>query len=206
MSKKKAKQASGAETVMLMKVALWPVKSLIPYAGNSRVHTEEKIDRLVRSIQALGTWTNPIIANSKTKQILAGHARLRAALKMGLAKVPVLEVGHLTEAQQRAYVIADNKLTVDATWDMETLKAEFGAIKELGADPTMTGFSLEEIESIETGWAPDFGSGDKADGEHDEGLRGRVVVTCNAQDKPDVVSTLQRALKDSGIEGVEVVA
>ena len=91
------------------------VEDLIPYERNSRTHSEEQIEKVVASIKEFG-WTNPILIDEE-QGIIAGHGRLEAAKRLGMKEVPVLVLTGLTEAQKRAYIIADNKLALEAGWD-----------------------------------------------------------------------------------------
>src|SRR4051794_28172862 len=102
-----------------------PVASLVPYASNSRIHTAAQIDLIAKSITAFG-FTNPILVDGENG-IVAGHARLAAAKKLGLAQVPTINLSWLTPAERQAYVIADNQLAVTgAGWDAEMLRLELG--------------------------------------------------------------------------------
>lgn len=98
------------------------VEDLIPYERNSRTHSEEQIEKVVASIKEFG-WTNPILIDEE-QGIIAGHGRLEAAKRLGMKEVPVLVLTGLTEAQKRAYIIADNKLALEAGWDEDLLKEE----------------------------------------------------------------------------------
>ena len=122
------------------------VADLVPYARNSRTHSPQQVDKIAASIREFG-FLNPIIVDGQSG-IVAGHGRVLAAQKLGLASLPVIEAGHLTEAQKRAYVIADNRLALDAGWDMEMLRIEIGELRDLDFDLSLTGFNVEEIESF----------------------------------------------------------
>ena len=98
------------------------VEALIPYAKNSRTHSDAQVAQIAASIKEFG-WTNPILVDG-TKGIIAGHGRLMAARKLGLVKVPVIELKDMTESQKKAYVIADNQLAMNAGWDIDLLKIE----------------------------------------------------------------------------------
>jgi site-specific DNA-methyltransferase (adenine-specific) len=121
------------------------VAELIPYANNSRTHSDEQVAQIAASIKEFG-WTNPILITDNS--IIAGHGRLMAARKLGMSKVPCIEVKNLTTAQVKAYIIADNKLALNAGWDNELLNIEFQELEELGFDLELTGFSLEEIDAL----------------------------------------------------------
>ena len=121
------------------------VAELIPYANNSRTHSDEQVAQIAASIKEFG-WTNPILITENS--IIAGHGRLMAARKLGMDKVPCIEVKNLTTAQVKAYIIADNKLALNAGWDNELLNIEFQELEQLGFDLELTGFSLEEIDAL----------------------------------------------------------
>src|ERR1700693_2570230 len=103
-------------------VQIWPIDKLIPYARNARTHSDEQVAQVAASIIEFG-WTNPILVGSDGV-IIAGHARLLAARKLRMTEVPVIVLDHLTEAQRRALVIADNQLALGAGWDEEMLRVE----------------------------------------------------------------------------------
>lgn len=122
------------------------VADLIPYARNSRTHSDAQVTKIAASIKEFG-FLNPVIVDGQNG-IIAGHGRVMAAKKLGLEEVPVIEASHLTEAQRRAYVIADNRLALDAGWDEEMLRVEFAELEELGFDLELTGFSVDEMANI----------------------------------------------------------
>ena len=104
----------------------WPLDRLIPYARNARTHQDDQAAQIAASIVEFG-WTNPILVDAEGG-LVAGHGRLLAARKLGLDTVPVVVLDHLTPAQRRAYVIADNKLALNAGWNEELLAAELHAL------------------------------------------------------------------------------
>ena len=132
-----------------LRVEYRKIETLIPFARNPRTHSEAQIAKLASSIVEFG-WTQPILVDG-TSGIIAGHGRLAAARKLDLLEVPVIELGHLSPAQKRAYVIADNRLALDAGWDEELLSLELAELSESGYDLTMTGFTNEEIEELLVG-------------------------------------------------------
>ena len=129
-----------------MKITQKLVTELIPYVNNSRTHSDEQVAQIAASIKEFG-WTNPILVDGDNG-IIAGHGRLMAARKLGYKEVPTIELAELTETQKKAYIIADNRLALNAGWDNEMLKLEFDQLAELGFDLELTGFSLEEIEAL----------------------------------------------------------
>ena len=122
------------------------VDDLLPYVRNSRTHSPEQVAKLAGAIKEFG-WTVPILVD-KDGVIVAGHGRVMAARKLGVDVVPTIVLDHLTEAQKRAYVIADNRLALDAGWDDEMLKVELGELTGEGFDLALTGFSEEEIKRL----------------------------------------------------------
>jgi len=127
-------------------VERWRVDRLIPYARNARTHSEEQVAQVAASIVEFG-WTNPILVGADGV-IIAGHARLLAARKLGMTDVPVIVLDHLTETQRRALVLADNKLALNAGWDEEMVKVELASLQEDGFDLDIVGFTDEEIENL----------------------------------------------------------
>ncbi len=122
------------------------VADLIPYARNSRTHSDAQVAKIAASIREFG-FLNPIIVDG-ANGIIAGHGRVLAAQKLGLAQLPVIEAAHLTEAQKRAYVIADNRLALDAGWDVDMLKVELADLEGMGFDLSLTGFEIGEIGKL----------------------------------------------------------
>ena len=132
--------------MMDLQLVTWPVERLIPYARNARTHSDEQVAQIAASIAEFG-WTNPILAGSDGI-IIAGHARLLAARKLGMTEVPVIVLDHLTETQRRALVLADNRLALNAGWDEEMLRIELESIRDDGFDLELTGFSDDELEDL----------------------------------------------------------
>jgi ParB-like chromosome segregation protein Spo0J len=128
------------------KVERRAVSALIPYARNARTHSDAQVAQIAASIKEWG-WTMPILVD-ETGGIIAGHGRLLAAQKLGLAEVPVMVAVGWSEAARRAYVIADNKLALNAGWDDELLKIELAGLKEFDFDLALTGFSDDDISSL----------------------------------------------------------
>lgn len=119
---------------------------LIPYSGNARTHSENQVDEIVRSIKKHG-FTNPILLDSNNG-IIAGHGRLLAARKLGLSEVPTIDLSFASDAQKAEYIIADNKLALNAGWDFDILNMQFDILEDAGIDITDTGFSEEELNAI----------------------------------------------------------
>ena len=130
-----------------------PVSSLIPYARNSRTHSDAQVGQIAASIKEFG-FLNPIIVDGNSG-IIAGHGRVLAMQKLGMADVPVIDASHLTDIQRRAYVIADNKLALNADWDSEMLRVELDELGKDGFDIELTGFSLDEIADLQIDEVPE---------------------------------------------------
>lgn len=122
------------------------VSSLIPYARNSRTHSDEQIAQIAASIKEFG-WTNPILVDGDNG-IIAGHGRLSAARRLGHEEVPVIELKDLTETQRKAYIIADNRLALNAGWDNEMLTIELNDLLADGFALDILGFDPKEIEAL----------------------------------------------------------
>ena len=129
-----------------LQIQRWPVDRLIPYARNPRTHTEEQVAQIAASIAEFG-FVNPVLVGADGV-IIAGHARVMAARKLGLGEVPVIVLDHLSEAQRRALVIADNRLAQNAGWDEEMLRVELEALREDDFHLDLLGFEDAEIEAL----------------------------------------------------------
>jgi DNA modification methylase len=124
------------------RVERWPVERLVPYARNARTHSEAQVDQIAASIREWG-WTNPVLV-AEDGTIIAGHGRVLGARKLGIDTIPVMVAAGWTEAQKRAYALADNKLALNAGWDEELLALELGELETLGFDLDLVGFSEGE--------------------------------------------------------------
>ncbi|MEA2259587.1 MAG: hypothetical protein QOJ51_2412 [Acidobacteriaceae bacterium] len=122
------------------------IESLIPYARNARTHSDKQIAEIAASIREFG-WTNPVLIDGENG-IIAGHGRVLAARKLALPSVPVIELAGLSEAQKRAYLLADNRLALNAGWDEEMLAAEVADLVALGVDLDVTGFGAGEVDKL----------------------------------------------------------
>jgi hypothetical protein len=136
--------ASGSADAM--KIVQKPVDTLIPYINNSRTHSDSQVAQIAASIKEFG-WTNPILVDGENG-IIAGHGRLMAARKLGYTEVPTIELKDLTETQRKAYIIADNKLALNADWDNEILALELAELGDMGFDLDITGFAADEIAEL----------------------------------------------------------
>src|ERR1039457_4132261 len=139
--------------VMARCIEIWLINRLVPYAKNARTHSPEQVAQIAASIAEFG-FVNPILVDTNNG-IIAGHGRLLAARQLGLAGVPVVVLDHLSETQRRAYILADNKLAMNAGWDEKMLASELGDLEKDGMDLAVVGFSDEELGALlEDGDAP----------------------------------------------------
>ena len=157
---------------MEIKIEPRSVSDLIPYAANSRTHSDAQVAQIAASIKEFG-WTNPILIDGENT-VIAGHGRLLAARKLGMDEVPAIVLDHLSKPQQRALVIADNQIALNAGWDMDMLKAEIEDLN-LTFDLDILGFDDGELQRILN--EPDFEAGT----EDDQGKLDQLdpkMVTC----------------------------
>src|SRR5208283_3079451 len=127
-------------------IELWRIERLVPYARNPRTHSEAQVAQIAASIAEFG-FNNPILVDTQAG-IIAGHGRLLAARKLQLAEVPVIVLDHLTDAQKRAYILADNQLALNAGWDDDLLRAELAALQEEDFNVRIIGFDDEELARL----------------------------------------------------------
>jgi DNA modification methylase len=136
-----------AELVALAdRIELWPINRLRPYERNPRTHSEAQVDQIAASMVEFG-WTNPILID-ESAGILAGHGRLLAARKLGLSETPVIRFEHLSEAQKRAYILADNQIALHAGWDDALLAEELAWLRDERFDLDLIGFDATELERL----------------------------------------------------------
>jgi ParB-like chromosome segregation protein Spo0J len=154
-----------------LKVELVKLEKLIPYAANARTHNDMQVAQIAASIKEYG-WTNPVLIDG-ADGIIAGHGRVLAARKLGITDVPCIRLGHLTDSQRRAYVIADNKLALNAGWDEDLLRSELAQLKGEGVMPDLIGFSQDELDKLldETNDLGDMGEAEDEQGKP-------TILTC----------------------------
>jgi len=128
------------------KIEILKTDSLIPYARNSRTHSEAQVAQIAGSIREFG-FTNPVLIDAENG-IIAGHGRIMAAQKLGLTEVPCIRLDHLTETQRKAYVIADNKLALNSGWDDSMLALELAELQDDNFDLSLTGFDESELADL----------------------------------------------------------
>ena len=169
------------------------VDDLIPYINNSRTHSEAQVLQIASSIKEFG-FTNPILLD-KENGILAGHGRIEAARKLHLNEVPTIDLSHLTPSQRKAYIIADNKLALNAGWDEEILKLELQELSD--TELQLTGFSEAELELLMNGWNSDIEIPEK---EVDFSSQAQMKLKFAKEDYEQAKELITNALDDAGIE------
>ena len=132
---------------------LVPITKLVPYVNNARTHSPEQITKLRSSLREFG-FINPVVID-RDYGVIAGHGRIMAAKEEGIKEVPCVFADHLTEAQKKAYIIADNRMAMDAGWDEELLRVEIESLQGMDFDPLLTGFDEKELAEL---FADDSGS------------------------------------------------
>lgn len=169
---------------------------LIPYVNNSRIHSEVQVTQIASSIKEFG-FTTPVLVD-ESSGIIAGHGRLLAAQKLGLDKVPTIVLKDLTEAQRKAYVIADNKLALNASWDMDLLELEIEKISSLGFDLELLGFEDFELNFAEIDYSALDGENidDVLDGMAD-GVKKAIQIEFDAEHYEEAVE-LVKYWRDEG--------
>lgn len=183
------------------------IDALVPYASNARTHSSEQVGQIASSLREFG-WTNPILVDGDSG-VVAGHGRLLAAKLIrdgGLtipnwadeSTVPVIELAHLTPEQRRTYIIADNKLALNAGWDTDALTLELQALNDEGADLLLTGFSNDEIAALINGWEADIDPRAKH-GENLDGVSVVISIRVDADEEQQAREVITNALEAAGV-------
>ena len=136
----------GANMITTKEMKLVDIEKLVPYVNNARTHSQDQINKLRSSIREFG-FINPVIID-KDYGVIAGHGRIMAAKEEGIKEVPCVFADHLNEAQKKAYILADNRMALDAGWDEELLRVEIESLEDYGFNVELTGFSTEELSSL----------------------------------------------------------
>lgn len=179
----KTKQTAGMPEIKLIKTV-----DLIPYVMNSRTHSPDQVSQIAASIKEFG-FTNPVLTDG-SNGIIAGHGRVMAAQKLGIDEVPVIELSYLSEAQRKAYIIADNKLALNAGWDAEALQLELSDLNQSDFDMGLLGFDAKEL-SAALGMDADLdGSAPPVDTGIDYAEKFAILVEC--QDEADQQAIFER--------------
>ncbi len=184
---------------MAQKIELWNLARLKPYEKNAREHSTEQVAQIAASIVEFG-FLNPILVDSNDG-IVAGHGRLSAAKELALEVVPVVVLDHLTENQKKAYILVDNKLAENATWNEDLLAEEIIKLNLQDFDLNILGWSDEELKALqEDGWASDIEDLTKDDDEHLDGLQAKITILLDEDDKEKVVDALNEYCNSNDID------
>ena len=164
------------------------VEDLIPYARNSRTHSDAQVAQIAASVREFG-WTNPVLVDGENG-IIAGHGRVLAARKLGMEEVPCIELAGLSDTQRRAYIIADNKLALNGGWDDELLALELGELNAADFDMALVGFDAGELSAA-------MGLDEELDGEApkiDEGIdyKEKFAIIVDCADEAEQQATFER--------------
>jgi len=168
------------------------------YKGNPRVHSDLQIERLVNSLKEFG-FTNPVLVDD-TGNVIAGHGRIAAAKKIGLETVPTITLSHLTEDQRKAYIIADNQLALNSSWDDDILKQELEALMENGFDLSLLGWG-EDVPTFADD--PDYGSLEDFDDPTNE-LANDVLKAIQIEFRPEDYEEAKEVVAESRKKGIYV--
>jgi ParB-like chromosome segregation protein Spo0J len=186
---KQAPQAPRAEREIV--IQNWAVDQLKPYARNSRTHSPAQVAAIAKSIERFG-FTNPILA-AEDGTIIAGHGRVMAAQSLGIKIVPVIVATDWTDEERRAYVIADNKLALDAGWDEELLKLELGELAGAGIDLEITGFSEADLNNLFGNVEEEVAAAAPDTSAQLEGLSYSIVIRCdNEQQQGELLEEFEK--------------
>jgi len=187
-----------------MKIVQKPVDKLIPYVKNSRTHSDEQVAQIAASIKEFG-WTNPILVDGENG-IIAGHGRLMAARKLGYTEVPTIELKDLTETQRKAYIIADNRLALNAGWDNEMLTIELNDLLADGFALEMLGFDAGIVEQLLMGETADLGL--LPEEKLDNFLNGDTKILRLAYDEEEfsqITDALQQLQQKTGVDDFSTI-
>lgn len=179
-----------------LKIEMRQVADLVPYARNARTHTPEQVAQIAASIMEFG-WTTPALID-ENDGIIAGHGRVLAAHQLKITEVPTVVARGWSEAQKRAYVIADNKLALNAGWDTELLKVELEELRGLDFNMDLLGFSADELDVLGNGWDSTIDPLEKH-GENLDGIESTIKVSVEQDAAGRARDVIGEALRNAGI-------
>ena len=178
-----------------LKIEYVDVDTLIPYVNNAKVHSDEQVTQIAASIKEFG-FNNPVLIDDDGG-IIAGHGRVMASKKLGLKQVPTVKLSHLTDLQRKAYILADNKLAENATWDDDLLKLEIETLKDDGFNLDLLGWNDDELNTILNGWDSDIP--DISESDYDDSSV-KLVYKVDSMDEEHAREVITNALDSAGIE------
>jgi ParB-like chromosome segregation protein Spo0J len=181
-----------------VQIELLAVESLVPYARNARTHSDAQVSQIAGSIREFG-FTNPVLIGADN-DIIAGHCRVLAARVLKLDTVPCIRLGHLTEAQRRAYVIADNRIALNSGWDEAMLINELDALLIEGYNLDLTGFNEMDLSTMKEAWESDLATLESKSGASIDRPMVSVIFKVVVGSEQQAREVIRQALADSGIE------
>lgn len=173
------------------------IDELIPYARNARTHSDTQVDQIAASMREWG-WTIPVLIDEK-RGLLAGHGRILAGKKNGYSHAPCMTARGWSEAKKKAYILADNKLALNAGWDNEILKLELDELAGMDFDMGLIGFSDDELDVLRNGWESDIDPSEH-DGENLDGIKSSIKVLVDADIEERATEVIKKALGKAGID------
>ncbi len=179
-----------------LKFTMADIETLIPYARNARIHTDGHVAQLAGSIREFG-FNVPVLID-EDRNVIAGHGRLLAARKLGMTEVPVAIASHMTEAQRKAYIIADNKLHDNSSFDYTLLQLDLDELKEGGFDLALLGFEDVEVNFASSGWESDIDI-PEGDGVNLDGIPSNIRIEVKNDDEDGAKAAITAALDEAGI-------
>lgn len=182
-----------------MKIEQIATSKLVPYANNARTHSETQVAQIAGSIRQFG-FNNPVLIDEQDT-IIAGHGRVLAARMLELEKVPCIRLTHLTEAQRKAYIIADNKIALNSGWDEELLKLELQGMTDI--EQLATGFTPEELNILFNGWQSDIERMENIE-PVDSAAKEKIVIKCSQEEHEMLREKITNLIDDLGLHDVEV--
>lgn len=182
-----------------LKITYKSANELIPYARNSRTHSDEQINQIASSIKEFG-FRQPILIDGDNG-IIAGHGRVLAAMRLGINEIPTVDGSDMTESQRRLYVIADNKIALNAKWDEDILKLELEDMTD--AELLVTGFSADEVNLLMNGWDSDIDAINKIDA-IDSKAKEKIVIKCEQEEYEMLREKITNLIDNLGLHNVQV--
>ena len=186
-----------------MQIEKVAIESLIPYVNNAREHSEEQVDQIAASIKKF-KFNNPVLID-QTSGILAGHGRVLAAKKLGLSLVPCIRLDHLTETEKKAYILADNQIALNSTYNYELVHQELQELAKLEFDTSLTGFDLDDLTVKPVDYSVLETADDVKIQELERSARRAIEITFSIEDYPKAFEVLSNAKNQDSNLGMTIV-
>tara|TARA_Y100001938_G_scaffold141815_1_gene212158 strand:+ start:179 stop:766 length:588 start_codon:yes stop_codon:yes gene_type:complete len=179
------------------------VKTLIPYVNNAREHSEEQVDQIAASIKKF-KFNNPVLVD-KTHGIIAGHGRVLAAMRLGLETVPCIRLDHLSETEKKAYILADNQIALNSTYNYSLVNAELQELENLDFDTSVTGFDIDDLAIKQVDYSVLDNSENVKLQELERSARRAIEITFTLEDYPTAYEVLSYAKTQDSDLGMTIV-